>query len=97
MDVWTVFDNIFTIISISMLILLIVVILIRKKGLLIGMGIILAVLLTLILILFPIIFGSGLGDIVMKWAPWSLAGGLVLMTADIVVIIIRLLTIRKLK
>ena len=88
-DVWTVFDLVFTIISIVMIVLLIVVLLIRKKGLLIATGIILVVLMALIIILFPLIFGSDLWSIVMIWAPWSLAGGLILMAVDIMAVLIR--------
>ena len=88
-DVWTVFDLVFTIISIVMIVLLILVLLIRKKGLLIATGIILVVLMALIIILFPLIFGSDLWSIVMIWAPWSLAGGLILMAVDIMAVLIR--------
>ena len=96
-DVWTVFDIVFTVVSIVMIALLIVVLLIKKKGLMIGIGIMLIVLLALILILFPSIFGSDMKSILMIWAPWSLAGGLILMAVDIVMVSVRVCTLNFLK
>ena len=82
-DVWTVFDIIFTSATAVGIVLLMLVFFIRKKGILIGMGITVTILLALVLILFPLIFGAGLGEIAFKWAPWSFLIGLIALAADI--------------
>ena len=94
-DVWTVFDNIFTIVSLICIVHLLVMVFTRSKKLLIVSDIILIILLALILILFPVIFGAGLKAILLTWAPLSLAGGLILMAADIIITTIKIFTLKK--
>ena len=93
-DVWTVFDIIFTAVSVSGVIVFILALCLKKKGLLIGIGSAIAVLLALILILLPVIFGAGIKDIALIWAPWSLLAGLIILTADVAAICIKLLTVK---
>lgn len=88
-DVWTVFDIIFTSVSAAGILFLISVPFLKKKGVLIGTGAFLTVLLALILILFPLIFGAGLKDIALIWAPWSFSAGLLILAAGIVSIAVR--------
>ena len=94
-DVWTVFDIIFTSVTAIGAVLLVLVLISKKKGFLIGTGITLLVLLALILILFPVIFGAGLKEIAFTWAPWSFAGGLAVLAADIVAAAGRYIWVRK--
>ena len=47
-------------------------------------------LLVLILIIFPMIFGAGIGDIALVWAPWSFLAGLVVLALLAAGIVIRL-------
>ena len=94
-DVWTVFDIIFTCVSATCVLILILSFFARKKGVLIVTGVTLIILLTLIIILFPMIFGASLYEILFKWAPISLAGGLIIMTGDIIVIVIKLIKGKK--
>ena len=83
-DVWTVFDIIFTLVSAISSVILIVVAFLKKKGVLIAIGSAIALLLILMFILFPVIFGAGLKDIALVWAPWSLLAGMIIMAADVV-------------
>ena len=72
------------------LILLMWAVLSRKRPLLITTDAILAILLAAVLVFFPLIFGAGIRDILLIWAPWSLTGGLSVITFDIIVITIKL-------
>ena len=94
-DIWTVFDKIFASVTAILLLLLVVVIVLKKKVVLITFDVIMIVLLAMILILFPIIFGAGMKAIVFTWAPWSLAGGLIILSLDIIVTTIRILMVKK--
>jgi putative ATP-binding cassette transporter len=89
-DIWTVFDLIFTGISVAGILLFAAAFLIRKKVPLIVLDAFLAVLLVLVFILFPVIFGAGMKEILFTWAPWSMTGGLLIIAADIVLLSVRL-------
>ena len=93
-DVWTVFDIIFTSVSVIGIAVLILAVLIRKKGALIAIAATLALLEILILILFPLIFGAGIKDIALTWAPWSFLAGIILLAADCVSLVIKLCVVK---
>ena len=93
-DVWTVFDIIFTSVSVIGIALLIVTLFMKKKGILIGTGAFLAVLLVLVFVLFPLIFGAGIRDIAFVWAPWSFIAGIVILMADMAGIVIKLVLVK---
>ena len=90
-DVWTVFDIIFTAVSAVGTVSLIVVLCLKKKGLLISALSVYAVLTALILIIFPIIFGADIKTIALTWAPWSFLAGTVIMVINAVSAGIKLL------
>ena len=94
-DVWTVFDIIFTSVSAIGAVLLVLIFFMKKKGILIGSGIGLTVLLLLVLIILPLVFGAGIKDIAFVWAPWSFAAGLVILVADILAILLRLVAVKR--
>ena len=94
-DVWTVFDIIFTSVSVIGVALLILIFFMKKKGILIGSGIGLSVLLLLVLIILPAVFGAGLKDIAFVWAPWSFAAGLIILASDIIAILLRLVAVKR--
>ena len=94
-DVWTVFDIVFTIVSVICLALLAVIIRTKKNGVLIASWAVLILLLAAIIIVFPSIFGAGINDILFTWAPWSVAGGIAFMAADTAAAIIKLLFQQK--
>ena len=48
----------------------------------------------LILILFPLIFGAGIKDIALIWAPWSFLAGILIMAADVLIIGIKLIVVK---
>ena len=93
-DVWTVFDIIFTSVSVIGILVMILTVLIRKKGVLIAIASTLALPEILILILFPVIFGAGIKDIALTWAPWSFLAGIILLAADCLSIIIKLCVVK---
>ena len=57
-------------------------------------GIVILILFSLILILFPVMFGAGMKEIMFTWAPWSLAISLLIIAADIAVTAIKLLMVK---
>ena len=94
-DVWTVFDIIFSVVSAAGVILLVYAVCKGKRiSLLVSMTVT-AVLVISICVIMPVIFGAGLGEIMFTWAPLSFTGALILLTADILIIGIKLLLLRK--
>ncbi|MBR3465317.1 MAG: beta-lactamase family protein [Clostridiales bacterium] len=93
-DVWTVFDIIFTSVSAVFAALLLVIIIIRKKGLLAFLGSLSAILTALVLILFPVIFGADIRSIAFTWAPWSFLSGIILMAACAAGSFLKLITVK---
>ena len=93
-DVWTVFDIIFTSVTATGALILVFVLFQKKKGALIGTGSVLLVLLVLILILLPVIFGAGIKDIALVWAPWSFLTGMVIMAIDIACIAVKYIVVK---
>ena len=93
-DVWTVFDIIFTSVSVLGALVLVVALCIKKKGMLIFLGSLFLIAEVLILILFPLIFGAGIKDIALIWAPWSFLAGLLIMAADVLIIGIKLIVVK---
>ena len=94
-DVWTVFDIIFTLVSAVGVLFLLALLFMRKKGFLTGSGIFFAVLLLLTVLILPPVFGAGLKDIALVWAPWSFMAGLIILAADIAGALIRLVVVKR--
>ena len=93
-DVWTVFDIIFTSVSVLSALVLVVALCIKKKGMLIFLGSLFLIAEVLMLILFPLIFGAGIKDIALIWAPWSFLAGILIMAADVLIIGIKLIVVK---
>ncbi len=93
-DVWTVFDIIFTSVYVLGIVVLILALSMKKKGLLIACGSFFTLAEILILVLFPIIFGAGIKDIALIWAPWSFLAGIMIMAADVLIIGIKLIVVK---
>ncbi|WP_026498771.1 serine hydrolase domain-containing protein [Butyrivibrio sp. WCD2001] len=91
-DIWTTFDIVFSAVTAVGIFLFGAIFITKRQSLLLGCDTILIVLLALVLILFPIIFGAGMKEIVFTWAPRSLAGGILTVAGDIVCTTIKLLT-----
>ena len=94
-DVWTVFDLIFTVVSVTGILYIIFVLLTKKRVALIISEIAISVLFVLMLILFPMIFQAGLKEIFLTWAPLSMSGGLIILGLDIIIISFKLITEKK--
>ncbi len=94
-DIWTVFDIIFTCVTAAGIVLLLVSLFASKRSLLIAFDVILVILMVSVLILFPIIFGAGMKEIVFTWAPWSLLGGLLTVAGVIAVTTVRLFRVKR--
>ena len=93
-DVWTVFDIIFTSVSVLGLIVLMLAFCMKKKGILIALGSLFLLAEILILVLFPLIFGAGIKAIALTWAPWSFLAGILILAADVVIIGIKLIVVK---
>ena len=94
-DVWTVFDIIFSVVSVTGVLLAVYSLCTGKRVALLTCGITLFILVTAVCTVMPVIFGAGLGEIVFIWAPFSFTGALVLLIADILLIAIKLLILGK--
>ena len=94
-DIWTVFDIIFTCVTAAGIVLLLVSLFASKRSLLIAFDVILVILMVSVLILFPIIFGAGMKEIVFTWAPWSLLGGLLTVAGVIAETTVRLFRVKR--
>ena len=94
-DIWTIFDKIFTGVTLAGAVLLLVVLFSGKRKLLIIVDVVLVLILVSIFIVFPMIFGAGMKEIVFTWAPWSIAGGLLAVAAVIAVSTVRALKVKK--
>ena len=88
-DVWTVFDIVFSLISIFFAVLFIILLKVNSRRILIATGVALAVLLVVVLSVFPAIFGAPLTEILLVWAPWSMMGSIILLLVDILMIILK--------
>ena len=64
---------------------IIVSLLLKRRGVILFLGITLLVLLIAVCIVMPMVFGAGLGEIAFTWAPYSFAGGLILMGIGVAV------------
>lgn len=93
-DVWTVFDIIFTSVSVLGIALFIASMVTKKKGFLIGTGSALLLLSVLIFILFPVIFGAGFKEIAFVWAPWSFITGFIILVTDVICTAIKLIVVK---
>ena len=91
-DIWTIFDDIFTLVTVVGILLFTVILFTKKRAVLIVISMILIALLASVLILFPMIFGAGMKEIMFTWAPWSLSGGLLTVSADIMGTAAKILT-----
>ena len=90
-DVWTVFDIVFSALSLVAILMITVILVKKKRGVILGIGAFALLLLTVICILMPAIFGAGLGEIAFVWAPYSFAGALLILSINIPVAIIKFL------
>jgi len=82
-DVWTVFDLVFTALSIFGILMLSVMIFVKRKGIVIATGMVSLILLLSVCITMPLIFGAGLREIAFTWAPLSFTGGLIILAANV--------------
>ena len=94
-DVWTVFDLIFTALTVIGMAPVIMAALTKRRIPLIVTGSFLIILMISICVTMPIVFGAGLRDIMLIWAPYSFTGGLLALAAGILAIGIKLWKIRK--
>lgn len=89
-DVWSVFDHVFSGLTILGIVLLFIICKLRNVRAMFACDAVLIVLLTSIFIVIPTIFQASWGTILFIWAPWSVLGGLIVLSVDIVVINTRL-------
>ena len=94
-DIWTIFDLIFTAVTVCGIVIFAGALFIKKKRILAAADIFLVVLLAALLISFPLIFAADMKEIMFIWAPWSLTVGLAVIAADIVVLSIKLMCGKK--
>ena len=82
-DVWTIFDIIFTAVSLASVITALFVIRARKRTALLVTGTVLLLTAISVCVTMPLIFGEGLREIAFVWVPLSFAGGVFLLWADV--------------
>lgn len=90
-DIWTIFDNVFSVITIIGTILLFVIItkFNRIRAMIVSevAGI---VILAGGFVIMPAIFQSGWGEILFVWAPWSMLGGIIVLLLDVTALSIKI-------
>ncbi len=94
-DIWTIFDIIFTCVTAAGIVLLLIALFVSKRSLLIAFDVILVILMVSVFILFPVIFGAGMKEIMFIWAPWSLTGGLMTLAAVTAVTTVKLFRVKR--
>ena len=93
-DVWTVFDIIFTIVSGAGILMTLLALLMKKSLPIIISGIVVLLLIVSLCIVLPIVFGAGLAGILFTWAPYSLAGSMLILVIHEIVAVIKLRKMR---
>lgn len=93
-DVWTVFDIIFTIVSGAGILMTLLALLMKKSLPIIISGIASLLLIVSLCIVLPIVFGAGLAGILFTWAPYSLAGSMLILVIHEIVAVIKLRKMR---
>ena len=90
-DIWTVFDNIFSLITIIGSIFLICIITKYNsiRAMIVG-DVTGVVILAGILVIMPTIFQSGWCEILFVWGPWSMLGGMIVLLFDVTVLSIKI-------
>ncbi len=88
-DVWRIFDTIFSIISLVIVLHMVVISLLqqrgkRKKSILILSFVFVFVTLITFNIVLPLVFQANIITILLTWAPYSMAGGFILMLGDLI-------------
>lgn len=94
-DVWTIFDTIFSLITLFSIVISFAIIKAKAKVPMLICTIIFATVFASLVILLPLIFQADLFEILFKWAPWSVLGGLSALLAGALLQIIFLLNLRK--
>ena len=94
-DVWTVFDIVFTAVTALGLMLIILAVTVRHRGVLTGTVCLQLILLISVCIVMPLVFGAGLDKIVFIWAPYSFAGGLIMLAGGVFATAIKLRIMKK--
>ena len=94
-DVWTVFDRVFSALCAAGAVFFVCTIRIRNRRTLIICAVSSFLLLAAILAVFPTVFGADMHEILFVWAPWSVSGFIMILTADILCICIRIIQVRK--
>ena len=94
-DVWTIFDIIFTAVTVMGLLFTVMAFTVKRRSVLIGTECFQIVLLLSVCIVMPLVFGAGLDKIIFVWAPYSFAGGLITLAGSAIVAAMKLLIIKK--
>lgn len=90
-DVWNIFDYVFSGVSILGIILLFVIIYCMKNiRAMIVCDVAGVVILTSIIVIIPIIFQSAWNSILFVWAPWSVLGGMIVLSIDVIALNIKI-------
>ena len=93
-DVWTVFDIIFTIVSGAGLVLIICTLLLKKRLPVIISAVFVFILIASLCVVMPLVFGAGLLEILFIWAPYSFAGAMAILLICEIASIIKLWNLR---
>ncbi|MCR4648610.1 MAG: beta-lactamase family protein [Lachnospiraceae bacterium] len=94
-DVWTVFDIVFSILSLIGIIMIVVEINLKKRSIILVLGAAALILLLTVCIVMPAVFGAGLGEIMFIWAPYSFSGGIIILAFVVIAAVISIFIKRK--
>ncbi|MGN0395976.1 MAG: serine hydrolase domain-containing protein [Coprococcus sp.] len=97
-DVWSVFDIVFSGVTIIGIIMLFIIICCIKNIRVMIVGDVAGlVILTAIIVIIPIVFQDALSTILFVWAPWSVLGGIIVLLIDVIALDIKIRMRKKVK
>ncbi len=88
-DVWTIFDIVFSAVSVLGIIMIIAELFMKRRSVILLTGAAALILLLTVCIVMPLIFGAGLGEIMFIWAPYSFSGGIIILALSVVTALIK--------
>ena len=94
-DIWTIFDILFISVTALGLLFIVISFIAKRRIVLIIIEYFLIIMIISVCVVMPLVFGSGLDKIIIIWAPYSFAGGLLMLTAVALAIAIKLRILKK--
>lgn len=89
-DVWTVFDNVFSGVTILGIILFFIISRIKNIIAMLVSDVVGVIILVSIIVIMPVIFQASWSSILFIWAPWSVLGGMIVLLMNVIALTIKI-------